>query len=75
MRLASLRLSSFYRQLKRRDLRAMSRYAAAHKETQGPGDARPTALDVVRDEGLGGKLGGRVFLITGASSGKLVSWP
>ncbi|KAH8802435.1 putative short-chain dehydrogenase/reductase, partial [Xylogone sp. PMI_703] len=47
----------------------MSRYAAAHVDPQGPGDARPTALQVIRDEGLEGKLVGKVIVITGASSG------
>ena len=46
-----------------------SRYAEAHKSPQGPGDARPTALDIVKDEGLEGKLADKVFLITGCSSG------
>lgn len=46
-----------------------SRYADAHVDTQGPGDARPTALDIVKDEGLQGKLGDKVVLITGCSSG------
>ena len=46
-----------------------SRYAEAHKSLQGPGDSRPTALDIVRDEGLEGKLQDKVFLITGCSSG------
>ncbi|KAH8878759.1 putative short-chain dehydrogenase/reductase [Thozetella sp. PMI_491] len=47
----------------------MSRYAAAHAATQGPGDARPTALQIVRDAGMEGKLAGRVAVVTGASSG------
>ena len=47
----------------------MSKYADAHKQPAGPGDARPTALDIVKDEGLTGKLQGKVFLITGCSSG------
>lgn len=46
-----------------------SRYAEAHKSPQGPGDARPTALEIVKDEGLEGKLADKVFLITGCSSG------
>lgn len=46
-----------------------SRYAEVHKSPQGPGDARRTALDIVKDEGLEGKLAGKVFLITGCSSG------
>ncbi|KAJ4146736.1 hypothetical protein BFJ70_g6380 [Fusarium oxysporum] len=47
----------------------MSRYATSHVSTQGPGDARPTALQVVEDEGLIGKLAGKVVLVTGANSG------
>lgn len=47
----------------------MSRYAKAHEKTQGPGDARPTALQIVEDEGLIGKLTDMVFLVTGVSSG------
>ncbi|KAL8705625.1 MAG: hypothetical protein Q9201_001262 [Fulgogasparrea decipioides] len=46
-----------------------SRYAAAHANPAGPGDARPTALDIVKDEGLEGKLSDKVVLITGCSSG------
>ncbi|KAF4973198.1 hypothetical protein FSARC_450 [Fusarium sarcochroum] len=47
----------------------MSRYAAAHETPQGPGDARPTALQIVKDEGAEGKLEGKVIVITGTSSG------
>jgi NAD(P)-dependent dehydrogenase (short-subunit alcohol dehydrogenase family) len=47
----------------------MSQYAASHISTRGPGDARPTALRVVEDEGLIGKLDGKVVLLTGANSG------
>lgn len=47
----------------------MSRYAAVHASLKGPGDARPTALQIVEDEGLTGKLTDSVFLITGVSSG------
>lgn len=46
-----------------------SRYSAVHEDTHGPGDARPTALQVVKDEGLEGKLTDKVVLITGCSSG------
>ena len=31
-------------------IRTMSRYATAHANLQGPGDARPTALDIIRDD-------------------------
>ena len=47
----------------------MSRYAAAHEDPQGPGDARPTALQIIKDEGVEGKLKGKVIVITGTSSG------
>ncbi|KAH6956202.1 hypothetical protein DER45DRAFT_566307 [Fusarium avenaceum] len=47
----------------------MSRYAAAHKQPKGPGDARPTALQIIQDEGVQGKLQGQVIVITGTSSG------
>lgn len=46
-----------------------SKYAAAHASPAGPGDARPTAADIVKDEGMTGKLGGKVFVITGCSAG------
>ena len=46
-----------------------ARYEAAHDNTDGPGDARPTAMQIIKDEGLIGKLEGKVFLITGANSG------
>ncbi|KAG5786635.1 hypothetical protein H9Q69_014288 [Fusarium xylarioides] len=47
----------------------MSRYAAAHEDPQGPGDARPTALQIIKDEGVQGKFKGKVIVITGTSSG------
>lgn len=47
----------------------MSRYAAAHANPQGPGDARPTALQIIEDEGMEGKLRDKVIVITGTSSG------
>ncbi|OKL60058.1 hypothetical protein UA08_04732 [Talaromyces atroroseus] len=46
-----------------------SGYAAAHLSTKGPGDARPTALQIIKDENLEGKLSDKVILITGCSSG------
>jgi NAD(P)-dependent dehydrogenase (short-subunit alcohol dehydrogenase family) len=46
-----------------------SRYAEAHADPQGPGDARPTALQIIRDNNLEGQLHGKVALITGISSG------
>ncbi|KAH8659006.1 hypothetical protein BGZ61DRAFT_540347 [Ilyonectria robusta] len=47
----------------------MSRYASAHANPQGPGDARPTALQIIKDEAVEGKLVGKVIVITGVSSG------
>lgn len=47
----------------------MSRYAAAHAKPNGPGDSRPTALQIIEHEGMEGKLTGEVIVITGTSSG------
>ncbi|KAH6603230.1 short-chain dehydrogenase [Trichoderma cornu-damae] len=44
-------------------------YANEHRDTHGPGDARPTALKIVRDQGLDGRLSGKVVLVTGGTSG------
>jgi short chain dehydrogenase len=44
-------------------------YAEVHQDPKGPGDARPTALRIIEDQQLMGKLSGRVFMVTGASSG------
>lgn len=46
-----------------------SRYSAAHESPNGPGDSRPTALQIIRDEGVENALAGKVILITGCSSG------
>ncbi|KAJ5980725.1 hypothetical protein N7481_008023 [Penicillium waksmanii] len=46
-----------------------SKYAVAHLCSQGPGDARPTALEIINDENLVGQLTDKVILITGCSSG------
>ncbi|KAK6086580.1 WW domain-containing oxidoreductase [Seiridium cupressi] len=47
----------------------MSRYSAAFTNPQGAGDGRPTALQIVEDEGLVGRLAGRTVFITGANQG------
>jgi NAD(P)-dependent dehydrogenase (short-subunit alcohol dehydrogenase family) len=49
----------------------VNRYAEAHKmeNLRGPGDSRPTALQIVQDEGCVGNLVGKVAIITGVSSG------
>jgi hypothetical protein len=44
-------------------------HAALHKDPQGPGDKRPTALQIVKDCNAVGKLGNKTILITGCSSG------
>lgn len=44
-------------------------YAAVHANPSAPGDARPTAIQVVKDCDAIGKLKGRTALITGTSSG------
>ncbi|KAI5858205.1 short-chain dehydrogenase [Durotheca rogersii] len=47
------------------------RYAELNKweVIQGPGDARPTGLQIIEDEGLVGSMGDKVALVTGVSSG------
>ncbi|KAF7912690.1 uncharacterized protein EAF01_001711 [Botrytis porri] len=47
----------------------MNRYAASHTDPHGPGDARPTALQIIQDESLIGKLAGKVIVLTGSASG------
>ena len=47
----------------------MNPYTATHANPQGAGDARPTALQIIQDESLEGKLVGKVMVITGATSG------
>jgi hypothetical protein len=46
-----------------------SRYAAQHKNRQGPGDTRPAAFHIIQDEGFKSKLQDKTFRITGCSSG------
>ncbi|KAH9835064.1 NAD(P)-binding protein [Teratosphaeria destructans] len=46
-----------------------SRYIEAHKDPQGPGDARPTALQIIQDNGLLGRLTDKTFLVTGGTDG------
>ncbi|KAH8802606.1 hypothetical protein F5884DRAFT_802425 [Xylogone sp. PMI_703] len=47
----------------------MSSYSQAHANPQGPGDARPAALQIIKEQHLEGKLKGKVIVITGTSSG------
>jgi len=46
-------------------------YAALHENPQGAGDQRPVHTQILKDEGLFGNnaLQGRVFLVTGCTSG------
>jgi NAD(P)-dependent dehydrogenase (short-subunit alcohol dehydrogenase family) len=46
-----------------------TKYESVHQNPNGPGDARPTALQIVRDEHLEGKWSDQTILITGCSSG------
>lgn len=46
-----------------------NRYVHLHTTPSGPGDARPTALQIIQDNNLLGELSGKVALITGISSG------
>ena len=48
-----------------------SKYSEAHKlaNLRGPGDARPTALQIIKNDGLEGKMKDKVFIVTGASAG------
>jgi len=45
------------------------KYHEAHLNPKGPGDARPTALQIIKDEGLEGKLTGKVVFVTGGLAG------
>jgi NAD(P)-dependent dehydrogenase (short-subunit alcohol dehydrogenase family) len=45
------------------------KYAEGHKTALEGNDGRPTALQIIKDEGLEGKSSDKVFLVTGASSG------
>jgi hypothetical protein len=44
-------------------------YAKQHEKPEGPGDARPTGLQVIEDNGLVGKLSDKVLIITGCTAG------
>ncbi|KAE9379898.1 NAD(P)-binding protein [Stipitochalara longipes BDJ] len=46
-----------------------AKYAAAWETQRGPGDSRPTGLQIIKDNDLLGKLSGKVIFITGCSSG------
>lgn len=44
-------------------------FAALHENPQGEGDARPTAMQIIEDEGLINKMTDKVMIVTGSSSG------
>ncbi|KAI4715469.1 putative short-chain dehydrogenase/reductase [Aureobasidium sp. EXF-10727] len=44
-------------------------YLESHQNPDGPGDARPTAVQIVKDLGLESKLADTTVLITGCSAG------
>jgi NAD(P)-dependent dehydrogenase (short-subunit alcohol dehydrogenase family) len=50
-----------------------NKYAETHLNPKGVGDARPTGLQIIKDEGLEGNLDDKIVLITGTSSGIGVS--
>lgn len=49
----------------------LDKYADVHQQDRlnGPGDQRPTALQIIQDNGLQGQMTNRVVFITGCSSG------
>ncbi|WYZ34666.1 hypothetical protein EsH8_I_000942 [Colletotrichum jinshuiense] len=47
----------------------LSPYLQQHRNPSGPGDSRPTAIQVVEDQGLVGKWADKVVLVTGCSPG------
>ncbi|RSL50083.1 hypothetical protein CEP54_012126 [Fusarium duplospermum] len=46
-----------------------TRYTTVHQSPNGPGDGRPSAKQIIQDEGVEGRLDGKSILITGCSSG------
>ncbi|KAI0412478.1 putative short-chain dehydrogenase [Xylaria grammica] len=44
-------------------------YAQAHADPKGAGDQRPTAAQIIQDEGLVNGMTGKVMLVTGSTSG------
>jgi len=49
----------------------MLRYTKVHEifNLRGVSNAHPTALQIVQDEGIVGKLSDKTFLVTGVSAG------
>lgn len=46
-----------------------SRYIPSHLHPSGPGDARPTAAQIIANDSLQGALAGKTIFVTGCSSG------
>ncbi|KAM0421196.1 hypothetical protein ACHAPT_011088 [Fusarium lateritium] len=46
-----------------------TKYEAIHQSLNGPGDSRPTGLQIIEDENLKGKWSDKSVFITGCSSG------
>ena len=46
-----------------------SPYAKQHEKLAGPGDARPTAFQILKDNGVIRKLTDKTFLVTGGTDG------
>jgi len=44
-------------------------YEPLHKSFNGPGDHRPTAMQIVQDQGLKGKWTDKTILVTGCTAG------
>jgi NAD(P)-dependent dehydrogenase (short-subunit alcohol dehydrogenase family) len=47
----------------------MGAYTAAHATPNGAGDARPTAIQIIKDNGVEGNFKGKVIVVTGGGSG------
>ena len=45
------------------------RYASLHESPNGPGDVRPTSLQILQDNDMVGRLDDKVILVTGGSNG------
>ncbi|KAF2765359.1 short chain dehydrogenase [Teratosphaeria nubilosa] len=48
---------------------AIDHYVSVNENPNGPGDARPTAEAIIKDEGLVGKLTDKVMFVTGGTAG------
>ena len=67
--ISPLEAFSIYFQLRSPIANTSAKCRNMRKPTLIPNDARPTALQIIEDEGLIGKLEGKAFFVTGVSSG------